>query len=233
MIQKLWSLYSEALAGITPWIKSKKHHEYSDSTKHIREESKWIIQKILGTFGFNKKINTTEEKIELSQKEELIKALLEAKQAVDTALDKNTVNLRTDLLDIIPVFAAKTWNPWMILAGIIGFWISVYWSYNEFIYRLRELNPKMREAKTQYSRFTGTDDMSDTKMWYRDVALDTAETAVEWVSFFLPSLIFASNLMNFLIELPLDASSRNKYYKMWDEVREMYDEIQSQEKKDS
>ena len=80
MFKKVSWLYSEALVWIMPLIKSKKHYEYSQNTRHIREESKSVTQRILSVVWFNKKAVQTEKTLDISQKDEFIQVLIEAKQ---------------------------------------------------------------------------------------------------------------------------------------------------------
>lgn len=161
---------------------------------------------------------------------EIYKAIENARNAVNKALKINTRNVRSDLLDFMPI--ATLGNPRLFLFSVLLFSVSLYYSIREYKFRKNTLNPameKVREEYTQMSDDTHIDHVHPIRD-NLDIGFEWIETIVELFSFFLPNLMLPWYGAPFF-EIPLDTHSRKNYYDLAKELEYILAHIENLETK--
>ena len=236
----MFHLYREWFSAIA-WNDSDQVRNYKHTTSSIPElERQGILEKFFSLFQKDNQGKTPEE----IDEESLQKLVTEAKEAVDEALKRNTYNLRTDVLDVIPISILETRSPLLIGIWIIAFAISIHGTVREFRHRKNSLLPKMQKAREKYSEVTWIEVEEQIRgtvekvfwrfgLWWiiknKDVSVDVLESIIEIISILWPGMLIPG-ILSPLLEIPLDAASRNQYYKYGKELSDMQKEIDTQKK---
>ena len=202
---------SEVLATLVPFMTSDAYREHK-------------IRDVVIKDGLKEKLD----------QDELFQTMEKARNAINTILRKNSFNVKSDVLDIMPI--AIFHNPRLFILWIMAFSISLYGSISEYRYRKKTLNPIMKRVREDYQWYTHEKDPVNHSHPIRDnldIWLEWAETLVELISFLIPNLmipwVFAP-----LFEIPLDVHSRKNYYDLMKELEIMLihlKEIEEKEKK--
>ncbi len=210
------------------WIQDHFIHPVKKYTLETKQEVHWLIP---GTADSPKQLEhqetdqKTQELLEALEQagcfqQETLECLKKTRDAINTALQKNTYNIRTNFLDIVPLWGTS--YLWLIVLLI-----SFSWTLSDFHHRVTTLQPLLKKARKIQREEAGIslpENKKNRLIANLDIEVEALESAIEVASIvvrpFIP-LVFVLPI----IEILIDMRNRNNYYSHGRELHSILNDL--------